>query len=308
MAKSYYETLGVAKTASDDEIKKAYRKLALKYHPDRNKDKPEAEQKFKEISEAYAVLSDKDKKKQYDAFGHTQFHQNYSSDDIFRGTDFSSIFQDFDFASGGGGGNDFFSKIFGSFAGGQGGGNPFAGAGGRQAAKSQDIEIEQTIGFMEAYNGGERQIQVSLSDGSRRDFRLKIPAGVRSGSKLRVPGKGAQVPGLAPGDLFVKLNISEHPYFRRLDNNDIEMDLSLRFSDSLLGCSADIETPQGLKKIKVPAAMGPGKKIRLSGLGFPTKIGSTQRGDLYAIISIKIPTQLDAMQKEALAKLQEVGL
>lgn len=312
MAKNYYDILGVQKGASDSDIKKAYRKLALKYHPDRNKENPTAEAKFKEISEAYAVLSDKQKRQQYDTFGHNQFHQNFSAEDIFRGTDFGSIFQDFDM---GGGGADFFSKIFGSFAGGGGGfgGAPRGGFGGgpfhqQRSARGQDIEIDQQIGFMEAYNGGERQIQFSLSDGSNRSFKLKIPAGVKTGSKLRVSGKGAAIPNGQPGDLYVKLNVVDHPKFARLDHGDLEVALPLKLTESLLGCTAEVETPTGHKKIKVPAGMNPGKKIRLGGLGFPKKVGGHTRGDLYAVIALELPKELDVEQKKAIEKLQEVGL
>ena len=138
----YYEILGLQKGASDDDIKRAYRKLALKYHPDRNAGNKEYEEKFKKISEAYAVLSDSEKRKQYDTFGSSGFHQRYSADDIFRGTDFHSIFNDFNFGGGGGGGG--FDQIFSQM---------FSGGGSRRSMKGQDVEYPIRISFEESFSG-----------------------------------------------------------------------------------------------------------------------------------------------------------
>ncbi|RYZ52469.1 MAG: J domain-containing protein, partial [Proteobacteria bacterium] len=199
---NYYDLLGVAKTASEAEIKKAYRKLAMQYHPDRNPDDKSAEEKFKKINEAYAVLSDADKKRQYDTVGDSRFHQQYSSEDIFRGTDFSSIFDEM----GLGGRNSFFSSFFG----GAGGGGPRGGGGfGQQGpAKGQDVEFPTTIGFLDAFNGVEKPISFKLTDGTEREMTVKIPKGVKSGSKLRVSGRGAPSrSGGQPGDLFIIVNV-----------------------------------------------------------------------------------------------------
>lgn len=294
---NYYDTLGVSKSSTDPEIKKAYRKLAMEYHPDRNQDNPQAEEKFKQVNEAYAVLSDKQKRQQYDMYGDQKFHQQYSSDDIFRGTDFGSIFEEF------GMGNGFFDSIFGGGGGFQGG----QGRGGfsRGPQKGQDVEYPITVGFMDAYKGTERRVQFSLSDGSKKDLTVKIPKGISSGAKLRVSGHGARSPmGGQPGDLFVIIEVSEHPDFKR-DGQNIETPIKMKVSEAFLGCSIAVPTPDGDKKIKVPAGVKPGTKIRLKGLGFKT---AKTQGDLYAIVELEIPQSLSDEQKTAVASLQECGL
>lgn len=303
--RDYYEILGLKKGASKDEIKKSYRKLALQYHPDRNAGDAEAEKKFKEISEAYAVLSDDKKKQQYDMFGNQGFHQRYSSEDIFRGADFSDIF-------GGMGGSDIFSKIFGGM-GGSGAGGGFGGfggfGGGRQAPqKGQDVEYPIQIGFDESYRGSEREVNFSLSDGSKRSIKLKIPAGVKDGGKLRVAGKGAPSPYGGPaGDLFVKINIAKHPIYTRKEQ-DIEVNVNLKISEALLGTSVDVDTPEGDKTIKVPSGVKHGTKLRLKGLGFPTPGKKDVKGDLYAVINIEVPKDLSERQLELARSLAEAGL
>lgn len=306
----YYETLGVKRGVSDEELKKAYKKLALKYHPDRNPNDKAAEDKFKKISEAYAVLSDKQKRSQYDQFGDAGFQQRYSTEDIFRGTDFGSVFNEF-----GMGGNieDLFASIFGGRRG-AGMHFGFGGPGGAGAAQGfaqrpragQDVEYPLEIGFMEAYQGGERKISFRLSDGTQRDLTVKIPRGVKTGNKLRVPGRGApSLSGGPVGDLYVIVTVAPHPDYVRVHDN-IETGLQIKISDALLGCSAEVQTPDGMKRIKVPAGVSPGTKIRLRGLGFPKRDGS--KGDLYAVIQFMMPNELNVTQREAVLKLQDVGL
>ena len=293
----YYEKLGVKKGASDDEIKKSYRKLAMKYHPDRNPGDKAAEDKFKDISEAYAVLTDDEKRKQYDMFGDQKFHQNFSQEDIFRGADFRNIFTDAGFD-----GSDIFSRIFGAgFGGGRG------GFGGGQAPKGQDVEYPVTISFQDAFKGADRLISFRLSDGTSRELTIKVPAGVRDGGKLRVAGKGAASPYGGPaGDLYVVISIAEHPQYSR-SGDDIEGKISLKLSEALLGCSKDIETLDGSKKIKVPAGVKPGTKIRLKHLGFPVP-GKAIRGDFYAVVEYDVPNKLSSQQIELVTSLAEAGL
>jgi curved DNA-binding protein len=302
---NYYDILGVQKGASDDEIKKAYRKLALKYHPDRNQGDKVAEEKFKSISEAYAVLSDAEKRKKYDMFGESGFHQQYSTEDIFRGTDFSKIFSEFGF--GGDPGNIFSSIFGGGFGGGPRGAGGFGGGFRTGPMRGQDLEYEMTIGFMEAYQGTERQIRFRTSDGTERELRVRIPPGASDGSRLRVAGKGAPGPGGGPaGDLYVVIKMSAHPEFQRV-GDDIETPVKLKISAALLGTSSEVQTPQGPKRIKIPAGVRPGTKIRLKGLGFPRR-GGAERGDLHAVVEYEIPDQLTDAQRQAISTLQEVNL
>lgn len=308
----YYKVLDVERGANTDDIKKSYRKLALKYHPDRNKGDKAAEEKFKEISEAYAVLSDDAKRRQYDAFGDTQFHQNYSQEDIFRNADFGSVFRDFDT---GGGMGDIFGRIFGGMGGGGGGGgfgfDPTGGRGrgfGGQVPKGQDVEYTVDIGFYEAFHGGERQVSYRLSDGAAHQIKVRIPRGAKDGSKLRVTGKGAASPYGGPaGDLFIILRVAPDPRFTRT-GDDIEAPVTLKISEALLGTSKDIETMDGVKKIKIPAGVKVGTKVRLKGLGFPVPGKKDLRGDFYAVIALEVPAQLTPAQRAAIETLQTLDL
>src|SRR6185369_8566968 len=182
----YYKSLGIDKKATPEEIKKAFRKLAVKFHPDRKPNDKAAEDKFKEINEAYAVLSDPKKKEQYDTFGSSGFHQQYSQEDIFRGFDFGNAYKDMG-AGGGAGAEDIFSRLFGgSF--GRGGGRGGFRAGPQRGG---DHEMEITITFRDAALGAEKQIAFRRN-GQREELKVKIPAGVDNGSKIRITGKGAQ--------------------------------------------------------------------------------------------------------------------
>lgn len=302
----YYELLGIQKTATADEIKKAFRKLALKYHPDRNPGDKKSEDKFKEISEAYAVLSDDEKRKQYDRFGDTKYSQQFSRDDAFKNVDFSSIFRDMGFSSG----FDFDSFFGGAGAGGRSG-RAYRGHPGFQQDSydfsSYDIEHEIDVGFMDAYNGSERQINFRLSTGETVSARIKIPAGIEAGKKLRLKQQGAMRPDGVRSDVYLRVNITPHPQFKRVDH-DVEVDVHVPFSVLSLGGSMEVSTPQGVKKTKVKPGLPSGVKIRLKGLGFPIP-NSSERGDLYARIQVKIPSEheLTADAKELIEKLATHG-
>ncbi|HCE66989.1 MAG TPA: integrase [Geobacter sp.] len=298
----YYKALGIEKGASADEIKKAFRKLAVKYHPDRNPDNKAAEDKFKEINEAYAVLSDPKKKEQYDTFGSSGFHQQYSQEDIFRGFDFGNAYKDMGGGFGGGGAEDIFSRLFGgSFS--RGGGRGGFRAGPQRGG---DHEMEISVSFRDAALGAEKQIAFRR-DGQREELKVKIPAGVDNGSKIRITGKGAQGEGGGPaGDLFLILRVLPDPVFTR-DGGDLLVDRPISFSAACLGTSLDVPTLDGDKRIKVPAGIQPGTKIRLKGCGIKP-LGSNYKGDLYVKISVHVPENMNGEQKKLVEELAAKGL
>jgi len=297
MAKDYYAILGVARDADANTIKKAYRKLAQKYHPDRNPGDKQAEEKFKKISEAYAVLSDKEKRSNYDHFGDSGFHQRYSQEDIFRNVDFGDLFGSF-------GGEDLFSQLFG----GRGGRSSFNGHAGfrQQSLRGQDYSMQIHIPFRLAVTGGERRIDYR-HEGRSEQLKVRIPAGIESGSKLRVAGKGGPSPtGGKAGDLILQIEVDSDPIFSR-EGNDLLVHIAIPFSRICLGTSVEVPTLDQPKRVKVPAGMQPGQKIRLRGFGVPAT-SKKPAGDLYAVIDVEVPKKLEKEQQELLQKLQETGL
>jgi curved DNA-binding protein len=313
--KDYYNILGVSKTASVDEIKKAYRKLAMKYHPDRNKDDKSAEAKFKEISEAYAVLSDPEKRKQYDMFGANGFQQRFSQEDIFRDFDLGSIFSEFGFGSRGRG-ESIFSQIFGGMGGpgkfhyrtsGSPFGSSFNGFQGRpQGMKGQDLIYELPVSLEELSNTTNKIISYQL-DGRQETISVKIPAGIPSGHKLRLRGKGQ--PGRRggpPGDLYVQIKVLDHPVFRR-DKDDLYFKKKIRFSEAVLGTQVEVPTIENKTlKLKIPPGTQNNAKLRLKGHGLPHMKGGG-RGDAYAEINIIVPKNLNSKQKSLIKSLAEEG-
>ena len=292
----YYKALGIEKGTSAEDIKKAFRKLAVKYHPDRNPDNKAAEDKFKEINEAYAVLSDPEKKQQYDTYGSSGFHKQYSREDIFRGFDFGNAYKDM--GGGVGGDDDIFSRLFG-----RGGGR-----GGFRSVpqKGADHEMELTVSFRDAAQGAEKQIAFRRN-GQREELKVRIPAGVDNGSKIRISGKGAQGEAGGPaGDLFLIILVMPDPVFTR-DGGDLFVERSISFSAACLGVSLDVPTLEDSKRIKVPAGIQPGTKIRLKGCGIKT-LGSNAKGDLFVKIGVHIPETLNSEQKELVEELAAKGL
>jgi curved DNA-binding protein len=310
----YYKILEVDRKASEDEIKKAYRKLALKYHPDRNPDDKKAEEMFKKISEAYAVLSDKEKRQQYDTFGSAKFHQRYSTEDIFRGTDFHG----FGFNP-----EDIFSQLFGGGAGGTAGGfrvtfgdgssaqgfdigDLFGGAASGGFQRGQDISFELPVSLEEAASGVEKKVRY-LQGGKSREVTVKVPAGIATGKKLRLAGKGEPGPrGGKSGDLYFLVEVLEHNLFKR-DGDNLTMEVEVPFSQACLGSSIEVPTLQGPEKIKLPGCTSTTTSIRLKGYGMP-RLGKNSRGDLFVKIRISVPKKLSKSQKKLLESLAEEGL
>ena len=295
-SKDYYKTLGLGKDASIDDIKKAFRKLAVKYHPDKNSGDKQAEEKFKEINEAYAVLSDPEKKAQYDSFGSEGFHQRYSQEDIFRGFDVGDLFKDMGYGT-----EDIFSRLFG---GGHHHHGRFRYNTGRQPG--EDFTMELQISFRDAFSGGERRVAFKRN-GKREDIKVKVPAGINTGAKLRIQGKGGEgIHGGPPGDLLLVIQVADDSQFAR-DGDDIIVEKQIRFTEAALGTTLDLETLDGTKRIKVPAGIQPGTRIRLKELGFP-HMGYPGRGDFYVRIGVSVPEQLTAVQRELLQQLADKGV
>jgi curved DNA-binding protein len=299
MARDYYAVLGVDKGVSPEQIKKAYRKLAIKYHPDKNPGDKAAEERFKEITEAYAVLSDPEKRRQYDQFGAAGFHQRFSQEDIFRNVDLGDIFREFGF-----GDDDLFSQLFG----GRGGvfrNGSFSG-GRARPVKGQDLLLRLTIPFRQAILGGERQIDLARH-GHGEPIKVRIPAGVEEGQKLRVAGKGAPSPAGGPsGDLLLELEVGNDPVFTR-DGNDLYVRATVPFTGACLGTSVEVPTLEGGKRIKVKPGTQSGSRIRLKGFGVPAHAGRPT-GDLFAEIEVVVPAKLTAEQEKLLERLRDSGL
>lgn len=292
----YYEVLGVKKGASIDEIKRAYRKLAVKYHPDKNPGDKLAEERFKEINEAYAVLSDPKKKEQFDQFGSTNFHQKFSQEDIFRGFNVDDMFRDQGFGT-----DDIFSRIFGDALRRQRGGGH-----GRMAAKGEDFSMEIQVTFRDAYDGAEKRVAF-MRDGVREELSVKVPAGIESGAKLRVAGRGAAGRmGGSPGDLFLTVIVGQDPLFTR-EGADLVLNHEVRFSQAVLGGQIEVPTMSGTKRIKIPSGIQAGTKVRLKGLGFP-RVGEQARGDMYVRIAVHVPEKLSHRQRELVEQLAAEGL
>ncbi len=312
----YYEILGVSKKASAAEIKKSYRKLALKYHPDKNPDNKEAEEKFKKISEAYAVLSDEKKRQEYDTYGSAGFQQRYSQEDIFRGFDLNDILNQFGFGGGGGGRTTFRS---GGFRSAGGGGNPFGdffgqaagGCGGGgcrpQPVKGQDQTYELSVTLTDVLHGAEKTISLRRN-GDAQNISVKVPKGIESGKRLRLTGKGApSSSGGPPGDLYLKITVQPHEIFMR-DGDNLNMEKKIPFSEACLGTTVEIKTLDDKTfKITVPAGIQQDAKLRIKGHGLPSgPIG--KRGNIYVKILVQIPKEMNEEQEQKVKELAELGM
>lgn len=291
--KDFYEVLGVSKSASDDEIKKAYRKLAIKYHPDKNPGDKEAEAKFKEVSEAYEVLSDKQKRARYDQFGHAGVGGNsgnpFSGGNPFSSYDFSS--QGFNFNFGGGGGLD---DILNSFFGGG-----FGGA--RRPARGADAEARVSISFHDAVFG----TTVEVNDAAGKSLKVKIPAGIDDGMRIRIKGRGGDAPTRdgEKGDLYVCVRVKPDKNLTR-EGNIILSEEHISMVDAALGCEIDVETVDGKVTMKVPAGTQSGTPFRLSGHGLIMR-SDGDRGPHIVTIIVETPTKLSKKQRELLEEFRD---
>jgi curved DNA-binding protein len=305
---SYYETLGVSKDSSAQDIKKAYRKLAMKYHPDKNKGDKAAEEKFKKISEAYAVLSDPEKRKQFDTFGESGFQQRYSQEDIFQGFDIGDILKEFGLGGFSGGG---FRTTGGA-------GSPFegffhqAGGPGRATARPQpvkgsDLTFELAVSLNDVLSGADKTISLRM-EGRIESVSVKVPKGIKVGQKLRLVGKGSPSPMGGPaGNLYLIIKEQPHPSFTR-DGSNLITENRIPFSQACLGSEISITSLEGKElKVKVPAGIQQQSKLRLKGHGLPAgpKGG---RGDIYVRIAIDIPKKLTDEQKKIIQELADKGL
>lgn len=276
MSKSLYETLGVSENASTDEIKKSYRKLARKYHPDINKDESAIE-KFKEINAAYEVLSDKDKKVQYDQHG----------DQMFGGQNFH------DFAQGQGGGVDLDEILRGMFGGGGGFGGGARGFGG---GVDLDTNARVVIPFILSIKGGKQSVSAN-----GESFDIKIPAGIKSGETMRVRGKGQSYQGQV-GDLLLKVEVEPSDEYRR-DGDNLYKNFDVPLKDALFGGKIAIETPEKEVSLKVPQNTKNGQKFRLKGKGVADR-KTALTGDLYLVANIVLP-DIDSVDKELKEMLEQ---
>lgn len=328
--KDYYKTLGVSRTASEDEIRKAFRKLAREYHPDVAKNKASAETKFKEINEAYEVLSDKEKRKKYDTLGADwkggyappprggQGYRTYT-----RGSGTGASAEDFEF--GGTGFSDFFEQFFGGgrASSGRRGGSVFEQDA---AERGQDLEADIMVTLNEALHGAVRPISLRRNAKCERcrgtgqmqnricpscagtgqvarteKYQVKIPAGVREGQKLRVAGQGEPGYGGAPsGDLYLRVKFAANPDFR-VEGGNIYYDLDLAPWEAALGTNVSIPTLQTPVNIKIPPATQHGQRLRIKGRGLPGRDGAS--GDLFVVARIAMPKEISENEREVWEKL-----
>ncbi|MSP90416.1 MAG: J domain-containing protein [Myxococcales bacterium] len=330
MKRDYYTLLGVPHDASPDVIKKAYRKLAAKHHPDKNPGNQEAEEKFKQVAEAYAVLSDVEKRKKYDTFGAEQFSRSHTQEDIFKDVNFDDLLQQFNLrwsgwgtsraAKGGGGRAPGVGSILEDFFGGTAatataprpgappGPSPGNGRGARAAGgpAGHDAEVPITVSFAEAMDGTERDLRLNIG-GEDRKFTVRIPAGVETGQRLRVRGEGHVGPG-GRGDLHLLVTVEADGRFER-KGNDVYVTAQVRPSALVLGGSVEVDTLRGRRNVKIAVGSTSAALIRVRGQGSPVLGKTDQRGDLYVRLEVLgAAGPLTDEQRKAAEQLRAAGL
>lgn len=307
MAKDYYKTLGISKSASEKDLKQAYRRLARLHHPDVNPGNKQAEAKFKEVNEAYEVLSDKEKRKKYDAYGDKWQHA-----DQFAHQGAQPFWQD---ASGREGSTTFdfsdvpygeeqdpmgtiFERYFGGRATSERGPS-------RRAARGQDLEVQVEVSLEEAYHGTTRILELPGPMGSMRRLEVKIPKGAYTGSRVRIAGEGR--PGMGrgtKGDLYLLITVKPHEAYQR-KGDDLYMNLEVPLTTAILGGEAEVSALSGKVMLKIPPETQNGKTFKLSGKGIP-HLGDSHSGDLYAAIKVVLPTGLTPGEKQLFEELKSV--
>jgi curved DNA-binding protein len=315
--RDYYETLGVPKKATEDEIRSAFRKLARKYHPDVAKDKKAAEEKFKEINEAYEVLGDPEKRKKYDQLGadwnrpggfqpppHWQRQGQQPGGGFYQsGGDGGGVQFEFD----GTGFSDFFEAFFG----GGRGRSAFGGFGGRQATaeRGADVEADIMVTLEEALQGSTRTVSLRRAGSDKvENYQVKIPRGVHEGQRIRLRGQGeAGMRGGKSGDLFLRVRLARHPDFT-VEGSDLIHELKIQPWQAVLGTELVVPTLEGNVRLKIPPGTQGGQRFRLRERGLPTASG--KRGDLYVVVQINVPKKLTERERQIwgeLAKLHGAG-
>jgi curved DNA-binding protein len=291
--KDYYSILGVSRDASAEDIKKAYRRQARKYHPDVSKE-PGAEEKFKDVNEANEILGDPEKRAAYDQLGRYQGGQEFRPPpdwgDRFGGGGFGRADAGMDFS-------DLFSELFG-MAGQPRHARATRGAGGG------DIEMALTLTLEEAFHGVEKTLHLPGVESARHGMKVRIPAGTLPGKRLKLPGKGHVGAHGRPGDLYLRVHLADHPGYR-LEGKDLHVDLPVTPSEAVLGATVSLTTPAGDVRLKIPAGVRPAQRLRLGGKGMPSTDGA---GDLYAHLIVVVPDQPSPAERalyEQLAGISE---
>jgi DnaJ-class molecular chaperone len=289
MAKDYYKTLGVDKNASEDDVKKAFRKLAHTYHPDK---KGGDEAKFKEVNEAYSVLSDKQKRQQYDSFGSAGPGMGGAGTGGFQGGFNASDFG-FDFSQGGFEGgdlNDILSSIF----------------GGRRVRRGRDVAVDIELSFEESIFGTDRKVVINSKLVKQKEVAIHVPSGIDDGQMIQMRGMGETLEGgSTPGDLYVKVHVRRHPTLRK-EGYNLLTELPIKLSEALLGVEKTLITLDGDVTLKIPAGTNTGSILRVKGKGVPQ--GNNRRGDLYVRITFKLPEKLSKESKKLIEDLKKEGI